>query len=105
MLIGKGLKKGYLSEEEIVRLSKKSLLNLDLQNKRVLVIIPDHTRTAPIDLFFKIIFDSIGNKVKKLDYIIALGTHPPLIKERIFKLVGISHKERGKVFKNKIFQS
>lgn len=94
MLIGKGIKKGYLSEEEIVRLSKKSLLNLDLQNKRVLVIIPDHTRTAPIDLFFKIIFDSIGNKVKRLDYIIALGTHPPLIKEKILKLVGISHKER-----------
>ncbi len=94
MVVGKELDKGYLTDEEIKNLSSKALSDIDFTTKKVLVIIPDHTRTAPVSLFFKTIFDSIGKKVKKLDFIVALGTHPPMKREQILKLVGISEKER-----------
>ncbi len=94
MVIGKGLDKGYLSDEEAVNLSAKALSNIDCKDKKVLVIIPDHTRTAPVSLFFKTLFDSLGKKVKKLDFLVALGTHPPMKREQILKLLGISEKEK-----------
>jgi len=94
MVIGKGLDRDYLSDEEVIEISSSALSNIDLIGKRVLVIIPDHTRSAPVDLFFKTIFDLIGKKVKKLDFIVALGTHPPMKKENILKLVGISEEEK-----------
>lgn len=94
MMTGKGLEQGYISIKEVIQFSSEALSSVDLHDKRVLVIIPDHTRTAPIGLFFKIIFNLIGKKVKKLDYLIALGTHPPLSEEGILNLVGISKRER-----------
>lgn len=98
MVIGKGLEKGYLSDEEAINLSAKALSDIDFRDKRVLGIIPDHTRTAPVSLFFKAIFDSLGEKVKKLDFLVALGTHPPLKREQILKLVGISEEEKEKKY-------
>ena len=94
MVIGKGSDKGYLSDEEVINLSAKALSHIDCKDKKVLVIIPDHTRTAPISLFFKTIFDLLGKKVKKLDFLVALGTHPPLKKENILKLVQITQEEK-----------
>jgi nickel-dependent lactate racemase len=98
MVIGKGLDKGSLSNEEVINLSKQALSAIDCTDKRVLVIIPDHTRTAPVNLFFKTIFDNLGNKVKKLDFLVALGTHPPMKKKQILKLVGISQEEKEKKY-------
>jgi nickel-dependent lactate racemase len=94
MVIGKGLDRGYLSDEEVINLSSNALSDIDCTDKRVLVIIPDHTRTAPVSLFFNAIFEQLERKVKKLDYLIALGTHPPMKKEQILKLVGISEEEK-----------
>jgi nickel-dependent lactate racemase len=94
MVIGKGLDNGYLSYKEALNITYEALSDIDFTGKKVLVIIPDHTRTAPVDFFFKTIFDLTGKKAKKLDYLIALGTHPPMKKERILKLLGISADEK-----------
>jgi len=94
MVIGKGLDTGYLSSEEVTDISLRAFSNIDFTGKKVLVIIPDHTRTAPVNLFFKTIFDLIGKKTVKLDYLVALGTHPPMTKEHILKHIGISEKEK-----------
>ncbi|MFQ6617195.1 MAG: lactate racemase domain-containing protein [Fidelibacterota bacterium] len=97
MVIGKLIEQGQLSYQEIYDISAQALSKIPLTDRRVLVIIPDHTRQAPIDLFFKVIFDIIGRQVRTLDYLIALGTHPPMSEERILDLVGITaedHKQK-----------
>lgn len=94
MVIGKGLDKGYLSDDVAIDLSAKALSQIDCKDKKVLVIIPDHTRSAPVNLFFRVIFNSLGKKVRKLDFLVALGTHPPMKLKQILNLVGISEKER-----------
>jgi len=67
-----------LSDTEIRELLAEGLDRLDLAGRRVLVVIPDGTRSAPIDLFFGLLGDLLGSKVAALDYLIALGTHPPM---------------------------
>jgi nickel-dependent lactate racemase len=98
MVIGKGSDRGYLSDKEITNISSEALSNRDFRSKKVLVIIPDHTRTAPVSLFFKTICKLIGKKTEKLDFLIALGTHPPMTEEHILKHVGISKKEKKKKY-------
>jgi nickel-dependent lactate racemase len=67
-----------LSDTEVRELLAEGLERLELAGARVLVVIPDGTRTAPMGLFFALLGDLLGEQVEALDYLIALGTHPPM---------------------------
>lgn len=67
----------------------------DLTNQRVLVIIPDGTRTAPLPLFFRLFHEQLSGRVRALDYLVALGTHPIMSEEALLRLVGITPEERA----------
>jgi len=104
MVVGKGDEEGNLSDDEVYELSSKALSEINLSGKRVLIISPDHTRTAPMPLFFRLFYDLIGSKPQKMDYLIALGTHPTISDDKINDLFGISAEERkGKFSKISIF--
>src|SRR6266487_2930929 len=68
-------------------------------NQRVLVLIPDHTRSVPLPFLFRSLVDVLQD-VKQLDFMVALGTHPPLSEESLHKLVGITADERVTTYKN-----
>jgi len=87
-----------LTDEEITETLHKGL-NSKFQNQRVLVLIPDHTRSLPLPFLFRALVNVLHG-VKQLDFMVALGTHPPLSDESIYKLVGITVEERTKTFKH-----
>lgn len=62
--------------------------------RRVLLVVPDHTRTAPVGMMFKAIFDQIGGVTEALDVMIALGTHPPMSEDAIQKRLDMTASER-----------
>ena len=95
MLTGQGYEDKFLTEEEVRELMASALDGARLEGKRVLVIIPDSTRTAPIPLMFRLFHEQLGEKVAALDYLIALGTHQPMSEESINKLVGVTPEERA----------
>ena len=95
MLVGKGYTDRVLTEEEIRDLMADALAQADVSGQRVLVIIPDHTRTAPIPLFFRLFHEIIGGEVAALDYLVALGTHRPMSQAALNRLVGITAEERA----------
>jgi nickel-dependent lactate racemase len=95
MAVGKGSTQEILTAEEVRRLLAEVCESLPLDGKRVLVIIPDSTRTAPIPLFFRLLYEQLGPRVAQLDYLIALGTHPPMSEQAIDQLVGVSTSERA----------
>jgi len=74
--------------------------SLPVSDKRVLVIIPDGTRTAPIPLIFDLLYELLGPRVAALDYLIALGTHPPMAPDAIDHLVGVPAPERAVRYPN-----
>lgn len=94
MLEGKDKTPQTLSEEEIRAICARALASVPLAGTRVLVLIPDHTRHAPIGLFFRVLFELIGTQVKALDYLIATGTHHPMSHEHILEHVGITDDEK-----------
>jgi len=91
--ISKGSEHSFLTEIEVRGLMAEALAKAGLRGKRVLVIIPDSTRTAPIPLFFRVLHELLAD-AKQLDFLIALGTHPAMEEERVHKLVGITCGER-----------
>jgi len=62
----------------------------DCSDKRILLIVPDNTRSGPVGDVFKMIFDNIGGKTKALDILVALGTHQPMTNQQICTRLGIT---------------
>ncbi|MFN7138571.1 MAG: lactate racemase domain-containing protein, partial [Limisphaerales bacterium] len=71
----------------------------DYRDKKVLLIIPDGTRTAPIGLMFQTLFRQIGDVTKNIDVLIALGTHQPMSEAAICERLEISEAERREKYK------
>ena len=86
----------FLIENKIIETLTQSLEG-EFQNKKVLVLIPDHTRSLPLPFLFRALVDTLRD-VKALDFMVALGAHPPLSEENLNKLVGISNQERIDTF-------
>ena len=100
MILGKGSTTETLTTDDIQRLIAQACDSLPLDGKSVLVIIPDGTRTAPIPLLFRLLYEQLGQRVARLDYLIALGTHPPMSEEAIDRLVGVAAHERTERYPN-----
>jgi len=77
-----------LSEIEVREVLARGLAEIDVSGRRVLVIIPDGTRTAPVDLMYQLLGEFLGPRVEALDYLIALGTHPPMDDAARTRLLG-----------------
>ena len=100
MILGKGSTTEILTTEDVQQLLARACDALPVYGRRVLVIIPDGTRTAPIPLIFRLLYEQLGRRVAQLDYLIALGTHPPMPEEAIDRLVGIPARERAERYPN-----
>jgi nickel-dependent lactate racemase len=100
MMIGKGSTTEPLTSSEAQSLVAAACDALPLDGKRVLVIIPDGTRTAPIPLMFGLLCEQLAARVARLDYLIALGTHPLMSDEAIDRLVGMPAAERAERYPN-----
>jgi len=98
LLAGKGQPDATLNETETRELLKTGLDQADLDGRRVLVLMPDETRTCPLPMLFRQLVDLLGPRVAKLDFLIALGTHQAIPEDRINRLVGITAEERAGAF-------
>ncbi len=87
MVIGRGYEDDFLSEIETRDLIGEALEQVELIDKRVLVLIPDSTRTAPIPLMFRLLRDLLRERVSALDFLVALGTHQPMSDAALSQLV------------------
>jgi nickel-dependent lactate racemase len=93
MISGKGYTDRFIGEREVRDLVFDALARAELDGKRVLIVIPDSTRTAPIPLFFRLFHEALWGRVAALDYLVALGTHQPMSEDALERLVGISSME------------
>ena len=94
-MIGAGNPNNLLGEAEVGKLLHQAFDSRDLLGKKVLAIIPDGTRTAPLPMFFRQLYQIMGDEVAALDYLVALGTHPQLSEPALHRLVGITPEERA----------
>jgi nickel-dependent lactate racemase len=94
MTIGKGYTDRTLSEAEVREIVAQAFAEHDMTGKRVLIITPDATRSAPLPMMFRVFYDALAGKAAALDYLIALGTHQLMDEERLNKRFGLTAEER-----------
>jgi nickel-dependent lactate racemase len=99
-VIGRGYLDRQLTEDEVRDIVVRALRPADWNGKRVLVIIPDATRTAPMPLMFRLIHESLGARAAALDFLIALGTHQPMSENAINAHLGLDADKRARRFAN-----
>ena len=85
---------GVLSADEIAEVVAHAMPTADYRGKRVLLVIPDGTRSAPIGQMFKTVFAQVGHACAELDILVALGTHPAMTESAICERLEISQEER-----------
>jgi nickel-dependent lactate racemase len=61
----------------------QAIEEIDVAGKKVLVIIPDNTRTLPMPAFFETISTHLSPRAGLITFLVALGTHPPLSEDEL----------------------
>jgi lactate racemase len=95
MLIGKENTEQFLREADVQALLGEFFETDRLDGKRILAIIPDATRSAPIGMMFRQVCTILKGRVRQLDFLIALGTHPPMSEEAIDRRLDMAPGERA----------
>jgi nickel-dependent lactate racemase len=69
-----------------------------VRGRRVLLIVPDATRTAPVGLMFKLLHRHWASSASALDVLVALGTHQPMSEAAICRRLEITEDERRQTY-------
>ncbi len=85
---------GILAPDDVREIVAQACPPEVFRGQRVLCIVPDHTRTAPVGLLFECLHASIGGVAASFDVMIALGTHPPLSEAAICDRLEITPTQR-----------
>lgn len=102
MTISKAFTNRCLGDVEVHDVVDQAVEVMPIAGKRVLILIPDGTRTAPIPQMFRLFQELLKPRVKALDYLVALGTHPPMNDAQLSKLVGAT-VVNGRVGDTRVF--
>lgn len=94
VVISKTSVDSLLGDSDIRSVIEQLLDTRPLDGRRVLAIIPDHSRSGPTGTFFRLICEMLGRRAKQLDFLIALGTHAPMPDEKIAELLQIGTADR-----------
>lgn len=84
----------FLDREQVRTLIAQACPAKDYHDKKVLLIVPDATRTCPLGMLFQAMFEQIGGATHAFDVMIALGTHQAMSEEAICKRLEIDMHER-----------
>lgn len=88
-----------MSDEQVAALIAQACPAENYRDKRVLLIVPDGTRTAPVGLMFKSLHRQIGGVTKAFDVLVALGTHQPMSDAAICRRLEISEAGRREQYR------
>ncbi len=88
MIAGSGFANRSLTTDEVRQIVSNAANELQIDGKRVLVLIPDGTRTMPMPLMFELLQQELGTRAAVCDYLVALGTHPLMRDAQLSSLIG-----------------
>lgn len=78
-----------IGDEQLRRIVFEAVESIEPDGKRILAIIPDHTRTCPLGAVARALHRATAGRADRLDFLIALGTHPPMSEEQIDRLLDV----------------
>lgn len=89
---------GLLTHDQVMDVLTKGLGG-KFAGQKVLVLIPDHTRSLPLPELFRMVVEVLHD-AREVNVMVALGTHPGYTEEGLNHLVGITADERATTFRH-----
>lgn len=89
---------GALTAVQVADVLSQACPAKEYRGKKVLLIVPDGTRTAPVGLLFQTLHRQIAAVTGAFDVLVALGTHPPMSEDAICRRLDISASERSSTY-------
>jgi nickel-dependent lactate racemase len=83
-----------LSEKQIRSTLAEALASADFRDKRVLVVVPDETRSCPLPLLFRSIVEELRPRTRQLTFLVALGTHAVPDEAGLLRPFGLDPQEK-----------
>jgi nickel-dependent lactate racemase len=68
--------------------------------RRILVLVPDATRSCPLDMVFRALHARLTGRATKITVLIALGTHPPMPREAMLRRLGLTEADMAGAFRD-----
>ncbi|HNZ17786.1 MAG: DUF2088 domain-containing protein [Candidatus Hydrogenedentes bacterium] len=87
-----------ITNDEIRAFVAEAMAPVEADGQRVLFVIPDQTRSMPMPAMFRALHAALSRRVAKMDFLVALGTHPPMTEAMLNALIGVTPEERAGVF-------
>ena len=84
-----------LSAEQVAASVAAAFPVEEFRGKKLLLIVPDATRSCPLGMVFKAVHAHLAGTVAALDVMVALGTHPAMSEEAICARLELSAAERA----------
>ncbi len=78
-----------LSEAQVDEFVQRNLAGVDFDGKRVVLVVPDATRSCPLPLLLRTVHKYLIDRVGSLTAIIALGTHSYMEPDEIDRWFGV----------------
>jgi len=76
MVVAKGDEKRFLSEAEAHEIVREAVVGHDYGGKCILLIVPNHTCTALVATFFRLLHEAIAPAARTFSGLIAPGVRP-----------------------------
>lgn len=96
---------GSLTAEQVADVLAQACPAKNYRGKKVLLIVPDGTRSAPVGLLFQTLFRQIAPVTGAFDVLIALGTHQPMSEAAICQRLEISEAQRRSTYAGVTFHN
>ncbi len=93
MICAQSTPTGTLSPQDINANLCRFAEEMPQHGQRILLVVPDLTRTAPIDVVYQTIYPILARRFRDVDVMVALGTHQPLTDQQICQRLGISEQQ------------
>ncbi len=90
--LGLGYPDQSVTEEDAKRICSEAFAAWNVRGRKVLVVIPDATRSCPLGMMFRLVQEAAADAAE-LDFMVALGTHPPMTMQQIYARVEITEAE------------
>ncbi len=103
MSVGIGSRDHALSDEQIEKVVLQGTPETLYRGKKVLVLTPDSTRSSPLPMMVHLLRRTLGEKCKRLDFMVANGTHRQMKEEEILELYGVVDSEKRSLFRDNLF--
>lgn len=89
-----------LTNDDAERIVESAVDDLAPEGRRILVLVPDATRTCPLGMVFRALHARLKGRARRISVLFALGTHPPMTRQAMLQRLELDEADMAGRFRD-----